>query len=338
MTMSINGAVKRREFLLGAAAAVATSRAWGQAADQAKMKRIAIMTLSLGSILKSGRNPTGTVDILDFPEVVAQRLGIHNVELNSADFASWEPAYIAEFRKRLKKANSQVSQIIMNLGTLTPTAADLRARMEGIDHAVALGCPRVMVLMGSSLAPETRQTAIEALKTMVAYAKTKKVRLAMENFNISSPDGWSRGSGPSRAGAQGAGAPASPGADGPGGPGGRTGAQGAGRRGGGGYSAPWDVLVEVGKASGVYMNPDTGNFFDNAARMAGLPVMYRLTAGSSHVKYNPTQYDTGECIRISKRVGYKGLYSIEAGGGGRGGATDPFAGPRTILDIILANM
>jgi hypothetical protein len=98
-------------------------------------------------------------------------------------------------------------------------------------------------------------------------------------------------------------------------------------------------LLEVCKATGTYINPDTGNFFDNTERMKGLPIMYTQTAGSGHVKYNPALYDTGECIRISKRVGYKGIYSIEANGGGRGGtATDPYAASINIRDIILANM
>jgi hypothetical protein len=332
----MNGALKRREFLFGSTAAVAVGRAWGQSLDAAKMKRIATMTLN--SVLKSATNPTGT-DIIDYPDLVADKLGIHNLEIYPRNLASLEPAYIADFRKRLKKANSQITQVIGstatfgNLGTLTPTAADLQARKDLIDQAAALGSPRVMIVTGSSLAPDTRQTAIEALKSMAAYAKPKKVRITMENYDIYAKDGWGRG--PGRAGAPGAG---------PGGPGGQAGTPGGGRQGGGGvyYSAPWDELLEVCKASGTYANPDIGNFFDNTERMKGLPLMYTKTAGGSHVKYNPTQYDTGECIRISKRVGYKGLYTIEAGGGGgrgRGAAvTDPFAMPKLIRDIILANM
>ncbi len=313
------------------------------------MKRIGVMTLSLNSILKSERNPAGTLDALDFPEAVADHLGVHNVELDARTFfPSWEPVYVADFRKRLDKSHSQVSQIIMNLGTLTPTAAELQARFDGIDRAVMLSCPRVMVLTGNALAPDTRQAGIEALKSMADYARPKKVSITMENFNISSKDGWGRGGrGPGGAsGTNGPGVQVVTGAGGVVGSGGATSASGAGRQGNGGltYSAPWDVLLEVCKASGTYINPDTGNFFDNTERMKGLPLMYTQTAGSGHVKYSPAQYDTGECIRISKRVGYKGIYSIEAqGGGGRGGATpvpaaDPYALCITIRDIILANM
>ncbi len=325
-----NTILKRREFLLASAAAATASQAYSQASapDPEKMKRIAVMTLSLNSILKSDRNPTGPVAPLDFPEAVADHLGVHNVELDARTFfPSWDPAYIADFRKRLDKSHSQVSQIIMSLGTLTPTPAELQARYEGIDRAAALACPRVMVLTGGSLAPETRQAGMEALKAMAAYGKPKNVSITMENFNIYAKDGWGRG---------GRGAVGASGGAGAGGP-----AAGPLT-----YSPPWDVLLEVCAATGTYVNPDTGNFFDNTERMNGLPLMYPKSAGSSHVKFGPALYDTAECIKISKRVGYKGLYSIEAqGGGGRGGAagspaqpTDPYAACINIRDIILANM
>jgi len=332
MAISIRGAVNRREFVLGSAAVVTAGRVLGQGLDPEKMKRIAVMSLSLNAVVKSERNPAGTVEVMDFPDAVADHLGIHNVELDARTFfASWEPAYIADFRKRLDKAGSHVSQIIMNLGTLTPTPAELQARFDGIDHAVTLACPRVMVLTGNALAPDTRQAGIAALKSMADYARPKKVSVTMENFNIYSKDGFGGRGGVA-------------GASGPGGaPAGQAAASGAGRQGGGGvaYSAPWDVLLEVCKASGTFINPDTGNFFDNTERMKGLPLMYTQTAGSGHVKYSPAQYDTGECIRISKQVGYKGIYSIEAQGGGRGGGAtpaDPYAACINIRDIILANM
>jgi sugar phosphate isomerase/epimerase len=375
MAISINGAVNRREFLFGSAAAMAAGRAWGQGLDPVKMKRIAIMTLSLRSVLKTANNPNGT-DIMDFADLVADKLGIHNIEMYPTDLGPGlhDPAYIAEFLKRLKKANSQITQVIGNLGPLTATPAGpsgspgltmediLKARHDVIDQAAMLGSPRVMILTGNALQPDTRPAGIAALKAMAAYGKPKKVRITMENFNISSKDGFGR-AGAGRAGAPGAGGPGAPGgqagapaagaptagapaAGAPGAPGGQAGAAGGGRQGAGGvsYSAPWDVLLEVCKASGTYINPDTGNFFDNTERMKGLPLMYPHTAGGSHVKYNPTQYDTAECIKIAKRVGYKGLFTIEAqGGGGRGAAAggaapDPFAMPIIIRDIILANM
>ena len=85
MAISMSGPVRRREFLLGAAGASACAGAWGQSADEAKMKRIAVMSLCFNSILKTGsmmpgareNDPNRTVDILDLADIVAERFGIH---------------------------------------------------------------------------------------------------------------------------------------------------------------------------------------------------------------------------------------------------------------------
>ena len=111
MAISINGAVNRREFLFGSAAAVAVGRAWGQSLDPVKMRRIAVMTLSLNSVLKSARNPTGT-DIMDFPDLVADKLGIHNLEMcirdrSSAMETGWMSASTCATRGRGKAPRSR---------------------------------------------------------------------------------------------------------------------------------------------------------------------------------------------------------------------------------------
>src|SRR5206468_5062915 len=49
-----------------------------------------------------------------------------------------------------------------------------------IDHAEALGCPRVMINPGS-LAPEVRESAIDALKILAEYGKAHKVSVTLEN-------------------------------------------------------------------------------------------------------------------------------------------------------------
>jgi hypothetical protein len=221
-----------------------------------------------------------------------------------------------------------MNQINVEFGALNISAEDWVTRLQTIDlnkawvdHAVALGCPRVMVNQGT-LAPEVRQTAIEALKTIATYAKSKNVFITLENRER-----------PGGARAPGVGGPGRPATGGPGGPGGQAGP--GGRTGAPRSSAPWDVVVEVCKATGTYVTPDFQYFADDAARKAGLPVMYRMTSGSSHVKYIPDSFDTAECIRISKEAGYKGLYLIDAVRPAPG--QDCYAMVQNILDILLAN-
>lgn len=278
------------------------------------------MSLCFNPVIKSAAHPDDpkrTLDILDLPDMIAERYGVHYVEMQHSHFTSTESGYLEEFRSRLKKAKSQMNQINLEFGPLNISSPDPVLRLETIDltkrwieHAVMLGCPRVMVNQGT-LAPEVRQSAIDTLKTINAYAKAKKVFVTMEN----------RGGGGGRGGGAGA-AAATP----------NNAAAAVPTR---PPSASWEVVLEVIKASGIFANPDVGNFPDEEARAAGLRAMYPLSSGSSHCHYNPERYNEANAIRISKEVGYKGLYSIEAGGNN---GPDPYVAVQTILDELLRDI
>jgi len=305
--------MKRREFLigstLGAGAAWAQGvKAWAQSPEKAKRDRMAVMTLAFDSMLKDPAypdDPKRTLDFLDMPDLIASHYGIHHVEVQHTHFVSTELPYLREFRDRVMKANSYMNQICLEFESLNISSPDPILRVETIDltkqwidHAVELGCPRVMVNQGT-LAPEVRQSAIETLKTIGKYGKSRKVFVTMENR------GGHRHSTP----------PASS----------STGPE----------TAEWGVLVEVIKAAGIYANPDIGNFPDEQARAAGLRAMYPLSSGSSHVHYNPAKYNEANAIKISKEVGYKGLYSIEAS---TINGPDPYSRVQTILDELLRDL
>ena len=285
--------IRRREFLIGSAVIAGAGRGRAATADPAKLSRIAIMTLCFSRVLKSAAHPDDparNLDLFDIPQMFADRYGVHHVEVQHSHFASTQPAYLKEFRARLAKAKSQMNQICLEFGPLNISSPEPVLRLETIDltkqwidHAVALGCPRVMVNQGT-LAPEVRQEAIATLKTIGDYGKSKNVKVTMEN----------RGSGPS-----------------------------------------WDVVVEAIKGAGIYANPDVGNFPDEEARAAGLRVMYPLSSGSSHCHYDPEKYDESKAIAISKEVGYRGLYSIEAS---RNNGPDPYVAVQTILDELLKDI
>ena len=296
--------VNRRKFLISSAVAVSAARAMGQPADQAKLDRIAVMSYSFDSIVKWGAHgdePHRTIDILDFPAMIAQRYGVHHVEIQHAYFRSTEPDYLEEFKNRLKEAKSQMTQLVLELGELNISSPDPVLRVETIDltkrwidHAGTLGCPRVMINQGS-LAPEVRQAAIDTLKKINAYAKFRKVWVTIENR------------------------------DDPPGEGGRAPA--------GAAPADWHDEFELIKATGIWANPDPGGFPDNEARWAGLRALYPLSSGSSHLQYNPKRWDEAKVLRIAKEVGYKGLFSIEAVPEANG--RDPFQAVQSILDEYL---
>jgi hypothetical protein len=108
--------MRRRDFIVGAAIATgAAGRAWSKP-DQAKLDRLAVMTLSFNSVLKNPAHPDDparTLDILDAPQMIADRFGIHHVEFQHSHFASLEPVYFKEVRDRLKKAGSRMNQICL---------------------------------------------------------------------------------------------------------------------------------------------------------------------------------------------------------------------------------
>jgi hypothetical protein len=306
--------MKRREFLIGAAAAAGLAsrrKGWAQTRDQAKLARVAIMSLCFNSILKNPSqpdNPARTLDIMDLGQMLADRYGVHNVEMQHAHFPSTEPAYLMGFRDRLAKTMSRVTNINLEFGPQNISATDPAVRQqaidrtkEWIDHALALGCPRIMVNQGAPT-QENKDVAIAALKAMGDYGKSKNIMVAMEN----------RGGGGGRQGAPAPGAPpASPAAPVP---------------------AAWVLLVEIIKGSGTYANCDLGNFPDQDTQHAGIRGMFPLTDGNCHVKLNPARYDLPAALALVKQLRYTGLYSIEAGGGG---GADPYQNVQSIYDVLI---
>ncbi len=314
--------MKRREFLVGAAAAaglVSSRKGWAQARDEAKLRRVAIMSLCFNSILKSPSQPDAparTLDVMDLGQMLADRYGVHNVEMQHAHFPSTEAAYLKDFRERLAKTKSQVTNINLEFGPQNISAADPALRQqaidrtkEWIDHAVALGCPRIMINQGQPT-QENKEIAIATLKAMGDYGKSKNIKVAMEN----------RGGGGGR---QGAAAPVNPAPPAP--PANPAPAA----------PAAWVLLVEINKGSGTWANCDIGNFPDQETQHAGIRGMFPLTDGNCHVKLNPARYDLPAALAVVKQLGYTGLYSIEAGGGA---GTDPHQAVQNIYDVLLPNM
>ena len=314
--------MKRREFLIGAAAAaglVRSRRSRAQQRDAAKLSRVAIMSLSFNSILKTATqsdNPARTLDIMDLGEMYADRYGVHNVEMQHSHFPP-EPidaAYLKSFRERLARTKSQVTNINLEFGPQNISAADPALRQQAvdrtkqwIDYAVALGCPRIMVNQGAPT-QENKADAIAALKAMGDYGKSKDVMISMEN----------RGSGGGRRGAAPAAqTPVSPPPPPPGPP-------------------AYILLVEIIKGSGTYANCDIGNFPDQDTQHAGMRAMFPLTDGNCHVKLNPARYDLPAALALTKELGYRGLYSIESGGSAAG--TDPHENVQRIYDVLVSNI
>jgi len=301
--------MRRREFIAAAIGLVSTRRAWAQARaatrDDAKLARVAIMSLCFNSILKnpSQSDPARTLDIMDLGEMLADKYGVHNVEMQHAHFVSTEAAWLKDFRDRLAKTQSKVTNINLEFGPQNLSADDPALRQQAVDrtrqwvdYAVAVGCPRIMVNQGAPN-EENKGVAIAALKAMSDYGKSKRIMVAMEN----------RGSGGGRQGTTAA-LPAVP------------------------ARPAWELLVEIMKGAGAHANCDLGNFPDQETQHAGIRGMFPLTDGNCHVKLNPSRYDLPAALALVKQLKYTGLYSIEAGGNM---GPDPYQNVQSIYDVLL---
>jgi sugar phosphate isomerase/epimerase len=190
--------MKRREFLISSAmvaGAGAAGRVLAQAgraaqpAAGAKTDRIAIMAYSFVRVLKlPGRpaSPERTLDFFDMPEMFADRYKVHNIEAQHNYFESTDVPYLKDFLARCAKTKSRVSNINLELGTMNIASPDPIMRAQAvdltkawIDHAVVLGSPRVMINQGK-LTAENKQAAIETLKQMTEYGKTKSIMVGAE--------------------------------------------------------------------------------------------------------------------------------------------------------------
>lgn len=342
--------MRRREFLAAATAASAlsigrTARAQkSRQADPAKLARIAVMTLDFNGILKLPTlpdSPARTLEILDVPEMLADMYGVHNVEFQHTHILSTETSYLRDLRARLDKAQSRMSNVNLEFGTSTISAADPADREKAvdltkqwIDFALILGTPRVMINQGA-LTEESKVWAIPTLKRMVDYGQSKGIKVSVETRLVfgggrgrgagpAGPAGPVRGAGPSAAtppAAPPVGPPPTPPAVPPTNP-------AAGRVPGTNSAAmpapatmttppTWVLLAELIKNAGAYSNVDIGNVNaqDQGELHAALRTLMPLTVGNMHTRISPA-FDLPTALRfLTANLGYQGLFSIEAPGG-----------------------
>jgi hypothetical protein len=185
--------MNRRDFLVSSAVTIgAAATPWGsqpQRGSGSKADRIAIMAYSFVRVLKvPGRasSPERTLDVLDLPELFADRYKVHNIEMQHNYFEATETSYFKDFLARLAKTKSRVSNINLELGNMNIASPDPALRAQAVDltkawvdHAVLLGSPRVMINQGK-LTQENKAAAIEALKRMTTYAATRKIMVGAE--------------------------------------------------------------------------------------------------------------------------------------------------------------
>ncbi len=268
--------------------------------------RIGISTWSFHRLFgrtetKSTIPPNQQLALLDFPGMIANRYQVHNLEFVAPHFASTQPAYLTELRNQIVRARSRLVNIPVDIdelwtegGLSDPSPSIRNAAITGvkkwIDIAHALGARSVRADPGK-FNPQNPAPAIESYRQLVAYGRPRGVFILIENHA------------------------------------------------GIGYSDPEKLVKLIKSVGSPYLRslPDFGNFLDEPTRMRGLRLLFPLAISVCHAKGlafdaqgHETQFDFGECVAISRQLGFKGIYSVEFEGPG-----DPYAGVENVVNELV---
>jgi len=248
--------MRRREFFAVSAAGVLaslSSSASSQASqgDDAKRRRIGVSSWSFHTLFETNReDPTATLmDVRDFPEMIADRFHVHNVEIVLPHFLGAEPSLVRDFKGRLEKARSRLVNMPLDYGELwnkpaisstDPKERDaaLALYKKGIDAAAALGCPLVRCDPGT-VNLEDPSLTIDAYQQLAAHARGKGIKVVVENH--------------------------------------------------GDISKSPETLVKILNAARIGSLPDFGNFPDQETRERGLCLLFPIAGDVAHAKLREGQ-------------------------------------------------
>ena len=107
--------------------------------DDAKLQRVCVSTWSFHTSFESDTNNPAKVlmDIRDFPEMVADRYHVHNVEIVLPHLQPAEPSLIRDFKARLGKEGAAASgalRILVRQGLLVEQNGAYRPSDGPADH------------------------------------------------------------------------------------------------------------------------------------------------------------------------------------------------------------
>jgi sugar phosphate isomerase/epimerase len=133
-------------------------------------------------------------DLKEFPSVVAQRFGVHNINPLAAHFTSTDQAYLAAFREAVEKAGSHVVDLGLSGGRFYD--ADASKRQAGVDYgrqwidiAVLIGSPSVRQhVSGAPGDKPDVALAAESLSQLAEYGSKRNIVVNLENDSAVSED------------------------------------------------------------------------------------------------------------------------------------------------------
>lgn len=306
--------MNRRHFLARSARAVtgwmggtlmARSLLTGQGSP--KRSRLGVSTWSFHNLFPSTRDdnvpaPEKPLDLRDFPEMVADRYEVHEVEFVAPHFASTTASYMQELKGRLQKAHSHLANICVDIdelelgGGLSDPDPKLRERIitacsKWIDIARELGAGSVRCDPGKINSADLSPT-VASYRKLSDYGASKGVAVIVENH------------------------------------------------GGVGSEHPEELVRIFREVGGNFFGalPDFGNFPNQETRERGLQLLFPYARTVCHAKASRRREQMDEaqfvsrCVAIAKQAGFRGVYSIEYGG------PDPYGGVQHIIDLLMQSV
>jgi sugar phosphate isomerase/epimerase len=165
-----------------------------QSIPAAALNRIGITTVCFRERFPATRSrgaaapPEGDLTLLTAPKFIADQLGLHNVEVWSAQFAEMSLDYC----RRLKSAAAAVGSKIINIQVdgsenlsdpdASKRAASIVTIKQWMDRAAAVGAPRMRANTGGGPAAswDVNRTA-DSFRQLAEYGKTIGVKILIEN-------------------------------------------------------------------------------------------------------------------------------------------------------------
>jgi len=266
--------------------------------------RIGVSTWSFHNLFASTRDdnvsaPAKNLDMLDFPEMIADRYQVHSLEFVAPHFASTCASYLRDVRARLERAHSRLVNIPVDIdelqlgGGLSDPDAKVRDRVtqacsRWIDIAHELGADSVRCDPGKINSADLSPT-VASYRKLSTYGASKDVAVIVENH------------------------------------------------GGVGSEHPEELVRIFQEVGGKFFGalPDFGNFPNQETRERGLQLLFPFARTVCHAKASRRRESVDEaqfvsrCVQISRQAGFQGIHSIEYGG------PDPSGGVQHIIDLLL---
>jgi sugar phosphate isomerase/epimerase len=280
----------------------------GGSSASPKLERVCISTWSFHNYFSKTREkdfhlPGEMLKLVDFPEMIADRYHVHNMEFVAPHFESASTAYLNELKQRLAKAHSRVVNIPVDIeefrqgGGLSDQNDVVRNKaiqgaMRWIDVGRELSCRSVRCDPGK-MHPSNLTPTADSYRKIGTYGHMKSIKVIIENHDEV------------------------------------------------GSTHP-EVLVSLFKMVGghrVGALPDFGNFPDETTRERGLTLLFPWAFDVCHAKGyefdasgKETKFDFPKCVEIAKKGKFRGVYSVEFEGPN---TYDPYDGVQKVVNELL---